>query len=71
MPRYTTDPSTWSPPDDVDLIVAQEQFEESDEYADIVRDWMMSSDAVYEWARDRFSVDSRYDEEFRRWVSAR
>ena len=71
MPRFTTDPSTWNPPDDVDMIVAQETFEESDEYTDIVRDWMTSSDAVFEWACDRFTVDTRYATEFERWLQRR
>ena len=65
MPRFH--PGGLEPPDDVDYIIAQERFEESDEYEQIVRDWMASDDDIFEEACNRFPLSAAYDVAFGAW----
>jgi len=62
--------SYWTPPDDVDVILAQERFEESDDFADAVREWMTQSALVFDHAADLFPTTTAYDRAFTRWMEA-
>ena len=70
MSRYdmTTDPSTWPKPDDVDVIQAAERYEASDDYDADVRDWMATSDHVYNWAAVEYAFTDAYERGFRLWL---
>ena len=68
--RYTTDPSSWfEPPDAVDVIQAQERFEESDAFVDAVRQWVLDG-AGFDWACEQFVMTSDYDRAFEKWNAA-
>ena len=62
--------SYWTPPDDVDVVAAQERFEDSDAFRDAVRDWMIDDDPTFDFAADRFCTTNRYEVEFTRWMEA-
>jgi hypothetical protein len=61
-------PDTWPGPDAVDVIQAAERFEQSEEFAAAVRDWLATSDDAYLWGADEFACTPAYDREFARWV---
>ena len=69
MPGYHM--AALEPPDDVDTIRAQEAFEESKGYDDIVRDWMASDDEMFDLALVRFPMTAAYDAAFERWLEER
>ena len=66
-----TDPQTWPRPDDVDVIVAQEAWEQTEDYENEVVDWLTTSDHAIEWAFAEFPSTSRYEAEFARWLDGR
>ena len=63
-----TDPSTWPSPDEVDIIQASERFEESEEYAAAVLEWMVEDGPTFDYAAGRFYLTDRYDREFAKWM---
>ena len=70
MPQFTTDPHTWDPPDDVDLIIAQERYEESRTFDSDVRAWMVNDDDAVDYATLGFIGSDAYDVAFAEWVKA-
>ena len=64
-------PDTWPGPDAVDVIQAQEYFEQTDAFFDAVRDWMTQDDDSVQYAAARFMLDARFDHEFERWLDER
>ena len=60
--------SYWTPPDDVDVIRAQERFEDSDAFRDAVRDWMVDDDPTFDFAAGPFWLSARFDVEFDKWM---
>jgi hypothetical protein len=69
--RYAmnTNPSTWPGPDDVDVIQAQERFEESSAFDSDLRAWMVNDDDVVAYATNRFVTTDEYDKAFEAWVA--
>lgn len=61
-------PPDLAPPDDVDAILQQEAYEASDDYTCDVRDWMATSDDVYNWAAVEFAMTAAYERGFRLWL---
>lgn len=59
----------YEPSDDVDILLAEERFEESDEYIVILRNWLATADLPLQWAREEFIFDgSLYANEFAKWM---
>jgi hypothetical protein len=54
-------------PDDVDVILSMERFEESDEYTTAIKEWLLTSGLADDWARDTFPGTMRYDTEYAKW----
>ena len=61
----------YEPADPVDLIIAQERFEESDEYAGLLREWMVDDDITLNIGAARFYVSAQYDVGFQSWLANR
>ena len=66
-----TDPQTWPRPDDVDVIAAQEAWEQTDDFADALTEWMVDDELVRDYAIDRFAAHGDYDRAFARWLDGR
>jgi hypothetical protein len=69
MPRF--DMSSLEPPDDVDVILAQERYEATDQYDSDLREWMVNDDDVIGYASNRFLTTDTYDKAFERWLEGR
>ena len=70
--RFNGPPDTyWTPPDDVDLIQAQERFEETDEFRTAAVDWMTSDEVCIDFGCDRFAsvAHHAYTKAFDQWIA--
>ena len=63
-------PDNWPQPDAVDILKAYERFEESANYVDAVREWMVDDGPTFDFAADRFCTTNDYEDEFARWMEA-
>ena len=68
--RHTTEPRSWlEPPDDVDIIQAQERFEQTDDFMDAALDWAINDeDCIADMVARFVATSSPYDRAFDEWM---
>ena len=64
-------PPDFLPPDEVDVILAAEAWEETAEFRAAVREWMLDDEFVFDVAVLRFSTTDDYDRAFIAWLKDR